>query len=461
MSEKFDPTSQRNPGLSPQQDIPAIRVGIFQSSTIKFVLDGAFSCNDKSGIVTGPCSATLSEGKVALQINGVDVCSSSELFLSPCEVSSSFVLNDVVIGIDFHWERKEDQRFTGALRLIPSGDRVYAVNVVSIEDYLTSVISSEMSAGSSLHLLKAHAVTSRSWLLAQLEKSRRLKSGASSYQSLVETSAERIRWYDREDHELFDVCADDHCQRYQGITKAFTPAVQDAVQSTAGTVVKYQGHICDARFSKSCGGIVEEFQNVWEPVRYPYLTCVVDSRAGGTPPDFSDEKNAEQWIRSTPEVYCNTTDKRILSQVLLKYDQETADFFRWQVEYTQEKLADIIRRRSGIDFGAIVDLIPVERGVSGRLTKLKVVGTKKSLTIGKELEIRRTLSNSHLYSSALVIDALNRSNGIPAKFVLHGAGWGHGVGLCQIGAAVMGERGIPYEGILSHYFPNTTLEKIY
>lgn len=453
--------SNRNPGLSPQPDIPAIRVGIFQSSTIKVILDGAFSCNARSGVLTGPCSARLVEGKVALQINGTDVCAAHEILLSPSEVSSSFILNDVIIGINFHWERKEDQRFTGALRLIPSGEQVFAVNVVSIEDYLTSVISSEMSAGSSLQLLKAHAVTSRSWLLAQLEKSRRLKSVATPYQSLVETPEERIRWYDREDHELFDVCADDHCQRYQGITKAFTPAVQDAVQSTAGIVVKHHGSICDARFSKSCGGIVEEFQNVWEPVRYPYLTCVMDSERGGNPPDFSDEKIAEEWIRSSPDAYCNTSDKRILSQVLLKYDQETTDFFRWKVEYTQEQLAEIIRRRSGIDFGAIADLIPVERGASGRLIRLKIVGTKRTLTIGKELEIRRTLSNSHLYSSAIVVDALARKDGIPGNFVLHGAGWGHGVGLCQIGAAVMGEKGISHESILAHYFPETTLDKIY
>lgn len=447
--------------MNPQPDIPVIRVGIFQSSTIKFVLEGAFSCSGVSGLVVGPCSASLAEGKVLFQANGVDVCTASELVLSPTDPSSSFVLNDVVIGIDFHWERKEDQRFTGALRLVPSGKYVYAINVVSIEEYLTSVISSEMSAGSSLQLLKAHAVTSRSWLLAQLEKSHLLKQGSRPYQSSRESSTERIRWYDREDHALFDVCADDHCQRYQGITKAFTPAVQVAVQATAGVVISYGGRICDARFSKSCGGVVEEFQYVWEPVRYPYLSCVMDSEEGGMPPDLTVEENANRWIRGTPPAYCNTTDKKILSQVLLQYDQETTDFFRWRVEYSQDQLADIIRRRSGIDFGAIIDLIPVERGVSGRLVKLKIVGAKKTLIIGKELEIRRTLSTSHLYSSAIVIDAINRSNGIPAMFVLHGAGWGHGVGLCQIGAAVMGEKGIPYENILSHYFPHTSLEKIY
>ncbi len=376
---------------------------------------------------------------------------------------SEFVLNDVTIGVQFHWQRKEDQRFVGGLKLIREGENITAINVVSIEDYLTSVISSEMSADCSLNLLKAHAITSRSWLLAQLEKSKALKAGGVKYQSLVETETERIRWYDREDHANFDVCADDHCQRYQGITKAYTASVKEAVESTGGFVVMHNGVVCDARFSKSCGGVMEEFQHVWEPVRYAYLAAVVDTPDETTPLalDFSHEENADKWIRGNPQAFCNTTDKKTLSQVLLKYDQETTDFFRWKVEYEQAQLAEIICRRSGIDFGQIVDLVPVERGKSSRLTKLKIVGTKRTMTIGKELEIRRTLSNSHLYSSAFVVDKHEVVNGIPARFTIQGAGWGHGVGLCQIGAAVMGEQGYSYDKILVHYFPHTEIKKIY
>jgi SpoIID/LytB domain protein len=449
--------------LGSHADIPIINAGILTQPEIHFVLNGNFHSSEIAGTLTGDYVAHLSGNSIVINSHGVLLGAAREITISPENDSCSFILNDVTIGVQFHWQRKEDQRFVGGLKLVCSGDVIAAINVVNIEEYLTSVISSEMSADCSLNLLKAHAITSRSWLIAQVEKSRALKAGRTTYQTFFETETERIRWYDREDHELFDVCADDHCQRYQGITKVYTAPVNQAVQETSGTVVVYDGNVCDARFSKSCGGVMEVFENVWEPVHHPYLAAVVDTPTQTTDVslDFSKEENAEKWIRCSPPAFCNTTDKKTLSQVLLKYDQETTDFYRWKVEYEQNELAEIIGRRSGIDFGQIADLIPVERGKSARLTKLRIAGTKRTFTIGKELEIRRTLSNSHLYSSAIVFDKVDVKEGIPQKFILYGAGWGHGVGLCQIGAAVMGEQGYSYDKILSHYFPQTEIKKLY
>jgi SpoIID/LytB domain protein len=318
-----------------------------------------------------------------------------------------------------------------------------------------------MSATASLELLKAHAVISRSWLLAQIQKNKEITETQSSYSAFTETADELIRWYDREDHTNFDVCADDHCQRYQGITRASTEIVQQAIQATRGQVLLYGDKICDARFSKCCGGAFEEFQYCWEDVKYPYLVKQRDSKTIQELPDLRIEAEAEQWIRTSPEAFCNTTDKKVLSQVLNNYDQETTDFFRWKVTYQQKELSELITKRSGIDYGQILDLIPMERGTSGRLTKLKIVGTKRTLTIGKELEIRRTLSTSHLYSSAFVVDKKHIEYGVPSSFTLTGAGWGHGVGLCQIGAAVMGEQGYKYNDILLHYYIGASIDKLY
>jgi len=320
-----------------------------------------------------------------------------------------------------------------------------------------------MSATSSLELLKAHAIISRSWLVAQTEKGQALKQAPDKYQSINETPEEYIRWYDREDHLNFDVCADDHCQRYQGITRQSTQLVEQAIAETRGMMVMYDGKICDARFSKSCGGISETFENTWEPKIHPYLQAIVDNPGSpkGYDLDLTNETAAETWIRSAPEAFCNNHNKEVLSQVLNDYDQETTDCYRWKVSYSQTVLSELIARKSGRDFGAVLDLIPIERGKSGRLIKLKIVGTKLTLTIGKELEIRKTLSESHLYSSAFVVDKQNIKEGIPGKFILTGAGWGHGVGLCQIGAAVMGAKGYKYDEILLHYFRGATISKEY
>jgi SpoIID/LytB domain protein len=319
-----------------------------------------------------------------------------------------------------------------------------------------------MSATSSKQLLKAHAVISRSWTLAQIVKNKEITASSQEYSACTETEEELIKWYDREDHTNFDVCADDHCQRYQGLTRASTQAVREVIEETWGEVLTYDGKICDARFSKCCGGVFEEFPYCWEDKDMPYLRKQLDNKSGVPIPDLTIEENAREWIYSSPEAFCNTTDRRILSQVLNTYDQETLNFFRWKEKYSQKELSDLIKSRSGVDYGEILDLIPIARGTSGRLWKLKIVGSKRSRTIGKELEIRRTLSPSHLYSSAFVVEKEGvTASGAPVSFTLIGAGWGHGVGLCQIGAAVMGDLGYDYREILLHYFNGSSVDKQY
>ena len=436
--------------------VPCVKVGIFNEPEVKFVLYGKYRVGDT--IAEGECLASVSGGKVLWDGKEYD----NVLFTPSDEENDCFELKDVTIGVNFHWERKENQKFRGALSLIAENDRVTAINVLSVEEYLLSVISSEMSATASLELLKAHAVISRSWLLAQIEKNKNIIKENTHYCACHQDENELVKWYDREDHVNFDVCADDHCQRYQGITRASTQTVREAIKATWGQVLTYDGKLCDARFSKCCGGVYEEFENCWEPVHYPYLVARRDSEHPLDFPDLTVEENAKEWILSSPQAFCNTTDAEILSQVLNNYDQETADFYRWKVEYSQEELSALIKNRSGIDYGEILDLVPVERGKSGRLVRMKIVGTKKQLTIGKELEIRRTLSPSHLYSSAFIVDKQDvNAAGVPQKFVLTGAGWGHGVGLCQIGAAVMGAKGYNYKEILLHYFIDANISTLY
>ena len=367
----------------------------------------------------------------------------------------TFLLKNVRIGIGFHWDRLEDQEFEGTLEIRDNADGTQtAINRLDVEDYLSSVITSEMSATSSLELLKAHAVISRSWVLRPI-----ISPSTGTDKPDLSNPDRHVVWYERDAHEGFDVCADDHCQRYEGITRRdehpeAAANVQKAIDATRGQVLMYDGKVCDARFYKSCGGATELFENAWANEHYPYLEAVRDEI--GTPlPDLTIEENAQAFIRTSPSAYCNTTDERILSQVLNNYDQETKDFYRWTVQYTAAELSDIIRERSGIDFGEILDLVPIKRGPSARLYEMQIVGSKRTMVIGKELEIRKWLSRSHLYSSAFVVD--RNENG---DFILTGAGWGHGVGLCQIGAAVMADKGYTYEQILAHYFPGSELKTI-
>jgi len=442
--------------------VPEIQVGIFSGKEINFSLNSLFSLNNTSGIFTGECTAALSNGKIVLTNDDIKLePEESVLFVPGNPEDSSFTLRAVTIGVDFHWQRREDQVFRGSLKLIIEDDMITAINIVSVEDYLTSVFSSEMRATSSGEFLKAHAVISRSWLLAQIEKSNRIKAEGKKLNAFTRTENEIIRWYDREDHRNYDVCADDHCQRYQGITRASSPAVQMVIRETYGEVLTYKGTICDTRYYKCCGGITELYENTWEPDRQEYLQAVVDNPVTpeGYSADLSDEEPAREWILGNPEAFCNTSDREVLSQVLNDYDQETNDFFRWKVIYTHGELSDIVKARTGTDFGIITELEPIQRGASGRITKLKITGSLKTMIIGKELEIRKSLSRSHLYSSCFFVEKLN--DGDETKFFLHGAGWGHGVGLCQIGAAMMGARGYSYRDILMHYFRGVLFEKLY
>jgi SpoIID/LytB domain protein len=433
---------------------PKVSVGIMFEPEIEFTLNSEFISNGSA--LSGEQKVAYSKGKILWR----GTLSDSLEFTPVNEQEATFKLKGVTIGINFHWERKEDQVFKGSLKFIVENGKLTAINMLGVEEYLTSVISSEMSATASLELLKAHAVISRSWLLAQIEKNKEIVDSESIYSTMKETEDELIRWYDREDHINFDICADDHCQRYQGVTRASTEIVKQAINETRGELLMYGGKICDARYSKSCGGVFEKFENCWEETDHPYLVAKRDVVPSVAIPDLKIESNAREWILSSPESFCNTSDKKVLSQVLNNYDQETIHFYRWRVEYPVEQISELIARRSGTDYGIVSDLIPVERGTSGRLTKLKIVGSKRVRTIGKELEIRRTLSKSHLYSSAFVVDK-EMDKMEMSKFILRGAGWGHGVGLCQIGAAVMGERGFAYNKILLHYFVGASLEKRY
>ena len=446
---------------------PNVTVGIVSGQKIHFSLNKPYLA--KGETVMGEQVVEFSEGGVLWNGNQY-----SKLTFHPQSADASFSLSDVTIGVNFHWERKETQTFLGTLRFVVEADKICAINELPVEKYLESVISSEMSATSSLELLKAHAVISRSWLLAQMKKRREVAASGNNFFSFVKKDDMLIRWYDREDHTIFDVCADDHCQRYQGITKETSPHVAEAIRQTLGQVLLDGEDICDARFSKCCGGETEEFQYCWEDTPKSYLTAVRDLVLGVKNEEqedssrftlhssLQDEATAERWIRSNPPAFCNTTDKKILSQVLNDYDQETADFYRWKVTYSQEKLQQLFEEKLKMNFGSILDMKAVERGKSGRISKLQIIGTEKTFTIGKELEIRRALSDTHLYSSAFVVDKYDKDEqGVPQRFEIIGAGWGHGVGLCQIGAAVMGEQGYAYNDILLHYYQGAEIKQLY
>ena len=443
---------------------PNVNVGIVSGQKIHFSLNKPYLA--KGEMVTGEQEVAFSEGGILWNGNQY-----SSLTFHPQSADASFSLSDVTIGVNFHWERKETQTFLGTLHFVVESDKICAINELPVERYLESVISSEMSATSSLELLKAHAVISRSWLLAQMKKRREVAESGNNFFSFVKKDDRLIRWYDREDHTIFDVCADDHCQRYQGITKETSPHVAEAIRQTKGQILMDGDDICDARFSKCCGGVTEEFQYCWEDTQKNYLSSVRDiiqgvkSVGSASPaplPSLQDEAAADAWIRSNPPAFCNTTDKKILSQVLNDYDQETADFYRWKVTLTQEKLKQLLDEKLKMNFGDILDLQAEERGKSGRISKLRIVGTEKTFVIGKELEIRRALSDTHLYSSAFVVDRCDiDEKGVPQRFDIIGAGWGHGVGLCQIGAAVMGEEGFDYDAILLHYYQGAEIKKVY
>lgn len=440
---------------SNRKEEPIVSVGIVNASKLCFSLNAPYTvCGSQR---CGKQVVELSEGRILWENALYD-----ELLFEPTDAQSSFTLEDVTIGVNFHWERKEAQTFLGKLRFIVEDNNICAINELPVETYLTSVISSEMRATSSLELLKAHAVISRSWLLAQMEQRKAENNNVEKQPSFFKTNEEIVRWYDREDHKRFDVCADDHCQRYQGITKAANKHVVEAIQQTAGEILTSHGEICDARYSKCCGGAVEEFQYCWENIKKPYLQALPDTLPDtASLPDLTDEAVARQWILSSPDAFCNTTDQKVLSQLLNDFDQETTDFYRWSQTYSQAEVKQLLEEKLEVRFGDIIDLIPLERGKSGRIYRLKIVGKERTLIIGKELEIRRALSKSHLYSSAFIVEKADIKDGVPQKFIIKGAGWGHGVGLCQIGAAMMGKQGYRYEEILLHYYKGAEITKAY
>jgi stage II sporulation protein D len=443
---------------------PKISIGLLSDKKINFDLYGEFKIEGLNQILSGRFISEIINDKIICKRGDETFEFQNEVRFEPIDPGiESFLIKDVIIGLNFHWERKERLRFGGTLKIIKDKEKLIAINIISIESYLSSVISSEMNSKSSLQLLKAHAIISRSWILAQLETSKNIKKDKSKPKHEYISENEIVRWYDREEHKHFDVCADDHCQRYQGITKIISDIARQAIEQTKGVVLTYNEKICDARFSKSCGGITESFQNVWESKPVDYLTSVIDYKyePENFNLNFNSELNASKWIKGNVPSFCNVNDRKILSQVLIDYDQETKDFYRWKVEYSQEELKDLIKLKTQIDFGDIVDLEPMERGKSARIVKLRIRGTKKEILIGKELEIRRILSNTHLYSSAFIVEKVNIENGVPHKFIIYGAGWGHGVGLCQIGAAFMASKGYQFDEILFHYFSKTRLRKIY
>ena len=435
-----------------------LRVGILSGQEIRFRLNGDFR-GENGNVYRGEYTATRDGDALLLHHGDMTRRVRPGLALSPVlPDESTFDLAGVTIGIHFHWERIEEQRFRGTLEIIDEGTRLTAVNAIPLEEYLESVISSEMNAASPPEFLKAHAVISRGWLLAQQERKREGRSYP--HPAMARGNGEYTRWFDREEHDLYDVCADDHCQRYQGTGRGTLPVVAHAVLETRGEVLMHAGKVCDTRFSKCCGGATERFDNTWEPLFHPYLVKVDDNAAGARSPDLCVEANARAWILASPPADCNAGGE-ILARILNDYDRETRDFFRWTVSYPADELSALVEERLHVGLGDVLDLQPVERGTSGRLTRLKIVGTRGSLIIGKELVIRSALSRAHLYSSAFVIDVTRNAGGRPARFVLRGAGWGHGVGLCQIGAAVMSERGCSYREILARYFPGTRLETVY
>jgi len=439
---------------------PKITVGIMgQRAEVTVRLNGDFR-GDDFGTVAGQVSARAQAGMIVLSDGSHrEIIRSPSIRLTGLN-DSTFTLFDVTIGNRFHWERREDQTFQGNLILRVREDGTFAaINEINLEDYLKSVISSEMNGEAPMEFLKAHAILSRSWLLAALGRKEKRNETSLVEGKAAEKEGAVIRWYDREDHDLFDVCADDHCQRYQGITKIVSGHAEDAVHKTFGRVITYQGNICDARYSKACGGITEEFDTAWGDKRVPYLRSTSDASVSYQP--IGTEEEASRWFLSDPEAYCNIKDERLIEKVLPGFDRETKGFFRWRVEYSREELEGILREKAGFDFGILREIVPLRRGPSGRISRLKIVGSKLGLIVGKELEIRRWLSMSHLYSSAFVVTVRRHDTGEVERFIFDGAGWGHGVGLCQIGAAVMASRGFSAEEILRHYFRGVEIEKIY
>lgn len=440
---------------APVGEEPVVRVGLLSANHVRFTLQGGYTA--KGQAASGQQEVSCEDGSVLW--NGRHY---SSLTFHPQNDAAHFTLQEIAIGIGFHWERQVACTYPGQLRIIVDEEKLVVINEVPVETYLASVISSEMSGNADTEFLKAHAVVSRSWLLRQIQNKHNSEAGGGFFQ-FSRKDNEYIRWYDREDHTLFDVCADDHCQRYQGIG-GLTPAVTQAIKATRGEVIEHDGEVCDARFSKCCGGVSESFDTCWEDRDIPYLQSVCDNPQSD-PADLHNEADASSWINGagSTDDFCNTSDAELLNRVLQGYDRETPDFYRWETVLGQEELQGLLLKKRGESYGQILALEPVERGSGGRLKRLRIVGTERTIVIGKELEIRRSLSESHLLSAAFTItpEYDGDDTKVPARFRLRGAGWGHGVGLCQIGAANMAAKGFAYHDILLHYYKDTIISVRY
>jgi len=439
---------------------PVISVGVVEGRpAIDGRFEGTFGIGGRTAS-SGTFRAWIEGEAIHLDTGGASFSGPKGVLQCVPLEGAVFSLDEVTIGIRFHWERQETQTFAGAL-ILQADDRgtLTAVNELPLETYLASVVSSEMNALAPLAFLQAHVVASRSWLLAMLERRRAGVSPSGSKDRGRRGHGEILRWYGREDHGRFDVCADDHCQRYQGLTKMVGGKAGEAVRATRGLALVHDAAVCDARYYKACGGITDCYENAWEDRTVPYLTSISDAPHSFSP--IRTEAQARRWVLSRPDCYCNTADATILEKVLPDFDRETTDFFRWEVSYDRKALEAILKKKSGIDFGDLQDMTPLERGPSGRIVRLRIAGSRQAVVVGKELEIRRWLSNSHLLSSAFVVDAVGGAGELPDRFILHGAGWGHGVGMCQIGAAMMAHQGYTEEEILGHYFPAATLRRLY
>lgn len=432
--------------------VRCVSVGIIENAKkICGILQGEYMLNGKKA-VTGPFDAQIFEGKISLEIQG-------ELFISDKDVSflskkdSCFFLKNVALGKGFHWESSETQVFFGDLVLkVRNNNNFCVVNRVDIEDYVRSVVASEMSSFAPIEFLKAHAIVARTWVLAKITKK---EKGFHPHKQ----NGEILRIYDESDHDLFDICADDHCQRYHGFTKVLSDQVDKAVRDTDGIVLKYGETFCDARYSKCCGGRTEVYSTAWEDKDLPYLISVSDGQVEFPP--IRNEAEMEKWVRSRPPAFCNVQEKKLLSTILNNVDLTTENFFRWQLKLEREEIEDLLKKKAGIDLGEIKKIVPAIRGPSGRIKKLLVEGEKGSVLLGKELEIRRVLSHTHLLSSAFFIEEERDKKNRLKSVKLFGAGWGHGVGMCQIGAAVMAHMGYTCKEILKHYYRGARLENIY
>lgn len=440
---------------------PMITVGIMdRQKEVICRLNGDFYGDDFDSL-SGKLFARGKSGAIILMDEqNHEIARSSSIKFEPRD-NATFTLFNVKIGINFHWERGQSQTFQGSLILKQREDGTIAtINEINLEDYLQSVISSEMNPTAPPEFLKTHAILSRSWLLKALERKKQVtKTIPEASEKAVKKEKEITCWYEQEDHDLFDVCADDHCQRYQGITRIVSEKATEAVRDTCGRVIIYNDEICDARFSKACGGLTERFETAWANKHIPYLTTISDAPIIHSP--IKTEEDATRWVFSEPDAYCNTRNATVLEKILPDFDRETINFFRWKVTYGRRELEEILKEKSGFDFGTLKEIKPISRGPSGRIYRLNIVGSKKSVIVGKELEIRRWLSKTHLYSSAFIVRTEYDARGEVERFIFHGAGWGHGVGLCQIGAAVMATKGFTAEEILKHYFPEITIRKIY